>query len=154
MAPPRTASASVAHTQTTALTFLHLAASFKSSPSRSIKMNWNDPLRHLEIRTPHPAPRSEASSELSSCLEDSDRFLDHHRIVGEKLRDYVPRDANDDTAQVLRAFLGKLPKAGQLALMAEIYHLSDDPSQLRQLRNFLVDAILIPSTSPSNFLIL
>ncbi len=41
--------------------------------------------------------------------------------------------------------LAKLPQTDQPALMAEIDRLDGRPSQLRQLRNFLGDAILMPS---------
>ncbi len=109
-------------------------------------MSWDDPLRSFRVSATHPAPRSEVSSELSSCLDDSDRWHDQINAAKEILRKYVPENAEDDTTGVLNAFLAKLPKAGQLALVAEIYHLGAHPSQLRQLRNFLVDAILKPHT--------
>ncbi len=60
------------------------------------------------------------------------------------LEHYRPSNPHDDTAQVLGAFLEHLTREGQLVLMKEIT--SFDPDQLRQLRTFLVQAILRPST--------
>ncbi len=62
----------------------------------------------------------------------------------EILKNYIPKTLQDDTSKVLRAFLGKLLKEGKHALISEIIYLSTHPSRLRQLRNFLVDAILKP----------
>lgn len=61
---------------------------------------------------------------------------------------YVANSPEDDTYKVLRTFVTKLPKRGQLALMSEIKHLKDNSPKLRQLRNFLVDTILKPSMPP------
>ncbi|KAK1770066.1 hypothetical protein QBC33DRAFT_617379, partial [Phialemonium atrogriseum] len=108
-------------------------------------MDWKDPLRKLPTIAPHPAPESVASSELSSILEDSNRWYDSRTAVLKILEDrYVPNGPKDDTPKVLRTFVMKLPKGGQLALMSEILLLKDDSTKLRQLRNFLVDAILKP----------
>ena len=113
-----------------------------------IKMDWKDPLRKLPGIAPHPAPESVASSELSSIQEDSNRWYDSRTAVLKILEDrYVPNGPKDDTPKILRTFVMKLPKGGQLALMSEILLLKGESTKLRQLRNFLVDAILKPSMS-------
>ncbi len=55
------------------------------------------------------------------------------------------RSSRDDTVKVFRAFLAHLPKDGQLILASEILELQYSSVQLRELRNFLVDAVLKPS---------
>ncbi|KAL7627193.1 hypothetical protein AAE478_003969 [Parahypoxylon ruwenzoriense] len=108
-------------------------------------MDWEDPLRNLPASAPHPAPESVATSEVSSILEDSNYWYESRSAVLKILEDhYVPNGPEDDTPKVLRTFVMKLPKGGQLALMSEIRLFKDDPAKLRQLRNFLVDAILKP----------
>lgn len=49
---------------------------------------------------------------------------------------------NDDTVVVLEAFLNHLSKEGQMTLMRELVLF---PDMLRQLRDFLVSAVLKPS---------
>ncbi len=105
----------------------------------------------------HPAPESTISSSLSSAISDPDKWYDCRRSTLASLDElYVPNSPKDDTAKVLRAFLMKLPKEGQLVLASEIVELRHDDVKLRQLRNFLVDAILKPSmyTALSEFLCL
>lgn len=65
----------------------------------------------------------------------------------------LPFGPDDDTAIVLRAFLFWLPQDGQATLVSEIKYLLPDVTKLRELRNFLVDTILIPSTYTSQILI-
>ncbi|KAI2626518.1 hypothetical protein GGR54DRAFT_637090 [Hypoxylon sp. NC1633] len=108
-------------------------------------MDWTDPLRKLAPSVAHPSPESVTSSELSSVFGDNDRWYETRNTLLKALDDgYTPNGPEDDTTEVLRTFVMKLPKDGQLALMSEIYHLKDDGARLRQLRNFLVDAILKP----------
>ncbi|KAK0718649.1 hypothetical protein B0T26DRAFT_831204 [Lasiosphaeria miniovina] len=108
-------------------------------------MDFEDPLRKFPAITPHPAPDSVASSELSSLLEESDRWYDTRTTVLKILENrYIPNGPDDGTPKVLRAFVMKLLKGGQLALVSETRLLQDDSAKLRQLRNFLVDAILKP----------
>ncbi len=123
------------------------------NPCLQIKMDWENPLRNLPACAPHPAPESVVSSKLSSILEDSNHWYDSRSAVLKTLEDhYVPNSPEDDTLKVLRTFVMKLPKRGQLALMSEIRLFKDNPAKLRQLRNFLVDAILKPSMPPFSFL--
>jgi hypothetical protein len=61
------------------------------------------------------------------------------QILGE----YAPANSRDDTARILGAFVENLPEDGQVVLMQEIE--TFNPDQLRQLREFLVQAILRPS---------
>ncbi len=104
-------------------------------------------LRMLAPIGSHPAPESTISSALSSALSDPGKWYDCRRSTLASLDEsYVPNGPRDDTAKVLRAFLMKLPKEGQLVLASEITELCHDSIKLRQLRNFLVDAILKPST--------
>ncbi|KAK3347078.1 hypothetical protein B0T25DRAFT_584134 [Lasiosphaeria hispida] len=65
-------------------------------------------------------------------------------VVNNVLSGYQPIHASDDTAKVLRAFIDHLSGLGLSTLQSEIFVLASDPCQLRQLRNFLVDAILEP----------
>lgn len=109
-------------------------------------MDWEDPLRKLSAPRPHPAPESVASSKLSAILADSNRWFKCRTEVLEELDDrFIPNGPKDDTPRVLRTFAVKLPKRGQLALLSEIDLLRDNSPKLRQLRNFLVDAVLRPS---------
>ncbi|OAA55875.1 hypothetical protein SPI_08082 [Niveomyces insectorum RCEF 264] len=106
---------------------------------------FRDPLTSLPQCASYPAPESHASSELSSILDDPDEWYERRAAVLRLLHeDYVPHGPGDDTVKVLETFVVKLPKGGQLAIMSEIISLRDDQAKLRQLRNFLVDAILKP----------
>ncbi|KAK0710148.1 hypothetical protein B0T26DRAFT_724201 [Lasiosphaeria miniovina] len=108
-------------------------------------MEWIDPLRNMSLGVSHPAPESVASSELSSVFNNDEEWYDARNSLVDTLKHrYTPNGPEDDTFTVLRVFVMKLPKDGQLALMSEIYDLMDDPPKLRQLRNFLVGAILKP----------
>jgi hypothetical protein len=66
-------------------------------------------------------------------------------VASNLLSAYRPIHASDDTSRVLQAFVDNLSGQGLSTLLSEIYSLASDPRQLRQLRNFLVDAILKPS---------
>ncbi len=114
-------------------------------------MAFSDPLRSLGPISPHPAPDSVTGSDLSSALSDPETWSDAQDSVRIVLSSYIPKTPNDDTAKVLRAFVAKLPKDGQLALMNEILFFQGDGKKLRELRNFLVDASLKPSMSMSYF---
>jgi len=67
------------------------------------------------------------------------------------LAEYLPARLPDDTSRVLRAFLDHLPSQGKSVLASEICQLASSPPRLRQLRNFMVDAILKPSKFPQSF---
>lgn len=108
-------------------------------------MDWKDPLGNLGPIADHPSPESIVTSELSSAPSDSELWLDLREKVDKLLRLYKPRSRDDDTAMVLKIFLQKLPKDGQTPLMSEIDSINQHDAKLRQLRNFLVDAILKPS---------
>ena len=75
--------------------------------------------------------------------EDQIRADEAIRILGE----YVSRNHQDDTSQVLRAFVDHLPPGGQRNVVTDILAHADDPPRLRALRNLLVDAVLKPSRS-------
>ncbi len=65
---------------------------------------------------------------------------------------YISFCPDDDTGKVLCAFWDHLPDSGRVTLMAEIVYLSCRPhaiKRLRQLRDFLVDAIINPCRSPT-----
>lgn len=95
-------------------------------------MSWEDPLRKLAASVQHPAPESVASIELSSILEDSDSWYEKRAVVLNMLQEhYMPSGPQDDTIAVLRTFVQKLPKRGQLALMSEILLFKDDAVKLR-----------------------
>ncbi len=59
---------------------------------------------------------------------------------------------DDDTCRILGAFWQHLPESGQLLIMAEIVYLSchkDPLGSLRQLADFLIEAIIKPCKSPT-----
>ncbi len=94
----------------------------------------------------HPTPGSVVSSLLSSAISDPEKWFDCKRAILRSLDEYfVPNGPKDDTIKVLNAFVTKLPKEGQLILASEITDIKYDSVKLRQLRNFLVDAVLKPS---------
>ncbi|KAK1701911.1 uncharacterized protein CLUP02_03776 [Colletotrichum lupini] len=96
----------------------------------------------------HPDGNGDASSVIDSQLtlasSDSEHWAKKHYEVLEMLANYTPLGTQDDTTQVLRLFADKLPLSGQLVLLSEIMRYRDTPVKLRQLRDFLVQAILIP----------
>ncbi len=124
---------------------LILLAARSSLVLTTLAMDFSDPLRYLGPISPHPAPDSPVDSVLSSAISDPDTWRDRHNEASIVLRDYIPTTPQGDTAKVLETFLTELPKEGQLALMSEILLFKDDGKKLRELRNFLVDAILKPS---------
>ncbi|KAB5580815.1 hypothetical protein GE09DRAFT_1213256 [Coniochaeta sp. 2T2.1] len=88
-------------------------------------------------------------SELSSPLSTADN--EHYTEEKEKATRHVDlyhkTDSDDDTAEILDAFLEYLPQAGQLNLISEILEICEpdqDRTELKTLRNFLVDAVLRP----------
>ncbi|KAK1501408.1 hypothetical protein CTAM01_06133 [Colletotrichum tamarilloi] len=83
-------------------------------------------------------------SQLTSALSDTGTWAKSHWEVLEMLADYVPLGAQDDTTKVLRLFASKLPVNGQLILLSEIKRHQSQPVRLRQLRDFLAQAILMP----------
>ncbi len=112
-------------------------------------MDFPDPLRNLALR-PYPAPESVASSILSSTVSDIETYFEKSGEAKTVLDNYVATN-NDDTAKVINAFLKHLPKEGQIVLLKEVLYFKDNGQKLRELRNFLIDAILKPSKSMSYF---
>ncbi|KAK3358009.1 hypothetical protein B0T25DRAFT_499720 [Lasiosphaeria hispida] len=112
-----------------------------------------DPLADLPEITPHPGRSGSQSSELSAALSSlpATPILQQNEldVFSNALRKYRPIHASDDTSSVLQAFVDNLSGQGLLRLQHEIYMLAEDPRQLRQLRNFLVDAILKPVAASS-----
>lgn len=66
-------------------------------------------------------------------------------VIDNILSEYKSIHMSDDTVKVLQAFLDNLSGRGLLTLRDDIFAVKEDPRWLRQLRNFLVDAILKPS---------
>ncbi len=104
---------------------------------------WVNPLDQLAPIEGHP-DLSATSSPCSSPPESPGRYGDLRETCVNILKSYQPVNHLDDTAKVLMAFLDNLCKQGQMVLMEEMDRF--DADQLRQLRQFLVDAILRPST--------
>ncbi|KAL0776878.1 hypothetical protein CaCOL14_006396 [Colletotrichum acutatum] len=96
----------------------------------------------------HPDGDGDANSVINNQLtlvsSDPEHWAESHCEVSEMLADYNPVGVKDDTPQVLRLFADKLPLRGQLVLLSEIMRYRHNPVQLRQVRDFLVQAILIP----------
>ncbi|KAK3382710.1 hypothetical protein B0T24DRAFT_602318 [Lasiosphaeria ovina] len=102
-----------------------------------------DPLSSLPEITPHPGRSGSQSSEALSSAPPAP-IIEQNEIVvvNNVLREYRPIHTSDDTSRVLQAFVDNLSGPGLSTLLTEIYNFANDPRQLRQLRNFLVDAIL------------
>ncbi|KAK4145808.1 uncharacterized protein C8A04DRAFT_10219 [Dichotomopilus funicola] len=107
---------------------------------------WDDnPLAGLPEITPYPGQSESSSSSALSSLPASPIVQKTTTdVVNDILNDYQPIHASDDTAKVLRAFVDNLSGQGLATLQSEIYIFATDPRQLRQLRNFLTDALLKP----------
>ncbi|KAM7202443.1 hypothetical protein V8F33_002851 [Rhypophila sp. PSN 637] len=111
--------------------------------------NWEDPLNYIPDIPRHPSISAEDlesgyKSPLPSVDENTDYTLDLKERAILVLNRYKPSTESDDTAKVLGAFIDYLPSEGQVVLMQEIQGYADDLVKLRQLRNFMVDAILKP----------
>ncbi|KAK5651095.1 hypothetical protein OQA88_13288 [Cercophora sp. LCS_1] len=105
----------------------------------------DDPLAGLPEIAPHPGRSgSQSSAALSSPPPSPIMQQNAVEAVGNVLSEYQPIHASDDTAKVLRAFVDHLSGQGLSTLQSEICDFARNPHQLRQLRNFLVDAILKP----------
>ncbi|KAK4212807.1 hypothetical protein QBC37DRAFT_287317 [Rhypophila decipiens] len=112
---------------------------------------WKDPLDLIPEIPRHPSISAEniergyKSPLPSVCDENTDYTLDLKERAILVLNQYKPStESDDDTAKVLGTFIDYLPSEGQVVLMQEINDYADDPKRLRQLRNFMVDAILKP----------
>ncbi len=108
---------------------------------------WSNPLAALGPVSPHPV-LSPTDSPLSSAPSSPQQYSGLREKCGRILREYQPAKLGDDTAQVLAAFLEHLSKDGQMTLMREMVEFNHE--QLRQLREFLVHAILLPRKSASS----
>lgn len=123
---------------------------------------WDNPLAHLQPISQHPSQgvnekiaeyankidsnaKFDYDSELSSPTQGPHHYANLYNIASLTLGNYTKLDDNDDTKEVLGAFLEYLSTAGRTALMEEIEEFSTNPPKLRQLRNFLVEAVLKPS---------
>ncbi|KAB5536653.1 hypothetical protein GE09DRAFT_1226704 [Coniochaeta sp. 2T2.1] len=91
----------------------------------------------------HPLIQSlDCDSELSSPLStaDTEQYTDAKEKATRHVELYHKTDSDDDTAEILDAFLNHLPKAGQLNLISEILDICEpnhDRTGLKTLRNFL-----------------
>ncbi|KAK0753082.1 hypothetical protein B0T18DRAFT_395950 [Schizothecium vesticola] len=103
-----------------------------------------DPLAQLGEITPHPVRSPSESSEPLSSAHGSVIAETAKAVANNVLLDYKPIHNSDDTVKVLQAFLDNLSGPGLGTLCNDIYAIKDKQRLLRQLRNFLVDAILKP----------
>ncbi|KAM0256666.1 hypothetical protein ACHAQJ_004820 [Trichoderma viride] len=116
--------------------------------------DWDDPLKALVHITDHPSRTSRESSvsdALLSTIGDFEQLKTLKQTAQDILGSYQRTSADDNTVQVLKIFLEKLPKGGQFALSSDIIDVNSDiidtnsdGSALRSLRSHLVDAILKP----------
>jgi hypothetical protein len=95
--------------------------------------------REFELTLPSQ-PQSPASPPPPVAEGDDDL----HERAASALAEYAPVGPSDDTRRVLEAFLHHLPAEGKVVLMAEVVRYASEPPQLRELRKFLVEAILKP----------
>lgn len=100
----------------------------------------DDPLASLPEIPLHPcrpgSPEGFASKVRADDIEAASNVLSR----------YQPQFDGDNTRWVLQAFLDNLSGPGLSRLISEILGFALAPNQLRRLRNFLVDAVLKPST--------
>lgn len=84
---------------------------------------------------------------ISAMMHDDFLPVDEQRAdeVARILEAFIPRNDNDDTRIVLRAFMDHLPLGGHRNMADDILACEGDFSRLRKLRNFVVDTILKPS---------
>jgi hypothetical protein len=108
--------------------------------------NWINPLAGFTELSQHPSVISDDESPLSSAPPTPGTLDDLKPRALEHLHKYQPIGLLDDTEKVLEAFIENLSGDGQLTILEEIQQFGEDPPKLRALRNFLVDAILKPST--------
>lgn len=107
--------------------------------------SWIDPLARLPPIQGHPQ-LSPFDSPISSAPSSPGRYGELREKSQRILRNYEQVNSLDDTPRVLNAFLEHLCKDGQMTLMGEVEDFEHDANKLRLLRNFLVNAILKPST--------
>jgi hypothetical protein len=97
---------------------------------------------------PPPIQLPRALSDVSTLSSVSD--IDESKIVElemrteDLLKNYVPSTKEDDTTTILRCFLELLPKRGRIQLMLDIEQ-SAEQSSLRDLREYLMGTLIIPS---------
>jgi len=125
----------------------HCRAFFSTTHIFAMAFFWDDdPLVGLPEIALHPGRSGSQSSAALSSLPPSPIIQQNAvEVVSNVLSDNQPIHASDDTAKVLRAFVDHLSGQGLSTLQSEIYNFAENPHQLRQLRNFLTDAILKPS---------
>lgn len=85
------------------------------------------------------------STYLSAAFEDPVKAWELYDRCSQAFSRYVQISPQDDTKRVLEAFITHLPVAGRITLIREIEENSANARKLRQLRNFLVDALLKPA---------
>jgi hypothetical protein len=95
----------------------------------------------LPSQSQSPASPPLVTPSLPLVAEGDD---DLHERAASALAEYAPVRPSDDTRRVLEAFLHHLPAEGKVVLMAEVVRYASEPPKLRELRNFLVEAILKP----------
>ena len=84
---------------------------------------------------------------LSSVASDTDesKIVELEMRTEDLLKNYVPSTKKDDTTTILRCFLEfLLPKRGRIQLMLDIEQTAGQ-SSLRDLREYLVGTLIIPS---------
>lgn len=111
---------------------------------------WANPLAKLPPILGHPSLSLDDAPISSLSRKSSEQYEEELRQKSQQtLANYSPVESSvgDDTPKLLGIFLEHLlDVGGQITLMEEIEDFKDDPYKLHLLRNFLVDAILKPST--------
>ncbi|KAK4645814.1 hypothetical protein QC761_204856 [Podospora bellae-mahoneyi] len=100
-------------------------------PCRSLPIQ---PCQILVAMTPCPSPRWSWKSNAAKPLKDT-----------QQLQRWMARDTS------LQTFTDNLPTSGRSTLMSEIVEHAENHAKLRQLRNFLVDAIFKPAALAPEF---
>ncbi|KEZ42040.1 hypothetical protein SAPIO_CDS6451 [Scedosporium apiospermum] len=106
-------------------------------------MSYEDPFHAIVSISPHPSPGPGEDVGVMPTARHPDLAQTRSEAIL-VLQHYTPLNRHDDTALLLRTFLNNLPDDGKLALALDVLSVAGEDNKLRQLRNFLVDAILKP----------
>ena len=114
---------------------------------------WSDPIADLAETPEHPSVSTErvlsdVTSGIGSTFSSINPAESAKNAYLAAIATYTKARKDDDTLEVLKAFVDNLPSNGSARLMGEIGEFANDPTKIRMLRKFLVDALIKPSMIP------